>query len=77
MFGISAGSNSGIDMRLRVIERKLDAIMDQLGIKLPDDGMQDIRDLAAAGQKIEAIKLYRERTGVGLAQAKNAVERGV
>jgi ribosomal protein L7/L12 len=28
-----------------------------------------------AGQKIEAIKLYRELTGVGLAEAKDAVER--
>jgi ribosomal protein L7/L12 len=26
------------------------------------------------GQKIEAIKLYRERTGVGLKEAKDAVE---
>jgi hypothetical protein len=30
--------------------------------------------LIAAGQKIEAIKLYRERTGVGLKEAKDAVE---
>jgi ribosomal protein L7/L12 len=27
-----------------------------------------------AGRKIEAIKLYRERTGVGLKEAKDAVE---
>jgi ribosomal protein L7/L12 len=27
------------------------------------------------GQKIEAIKRYRERTGVGLKEAKDAVER--
>jgi ribosomal protein L7/L12 len=31
--------------------------------------------LLGAGRKIEAIKLYRERTGVGLKQAKDAVER--
>jgi ribosomal protein L7/L12 len=30
--------------------------------------------LLAAGQKIEAIKLYRERTGVGLKEAKDAVD---
>jgi large subunit ribosomal protein L7/L12 len=30
--------------------------------------------LLAAGQKIEAIKLYREHTGVGLKEAKDAVE---
>lgn len=28
----------------------------------------------AAGNKIEAIRLYRERTGVGLKEAKDAVE---
>ena len=34
----------------------------------------EILELLRAGQKIRAIKLYRERTGVGLADAKNAVE---
>ena len=32
-------------------------------------------ELIQAGRKIEAIKLYRELTGVGLAEAKDAVER--
>lgn len=32
-------------------------------------------DLLKRGKKIEAIKVYRERTGVGLAEAKAAVER--
>lgn len=34
----------------------------------------DIALLLQQGRKIEAIKLYRERTGVGLAEAKDAVE---
>jgi len=34
----------------------------------------DVLVLLGAGQKIAAIKLYREKTGVGLAEAKNAVE---
>lgn len=33
------------------------------------------RRLAASGRKIEAIKVYREATGLGLAEAKEAVER--
>lgn len=33
-----------------------------------------IAPLVKSGRKIEAIKLYREATGVGLAEAKNAVE---
>ena len=35
---------------------------------------QEIRDLITQGQTIPAIKLYRERTGCGLAEAKHAVE---
>jgi len=34
----------------------------------------EIRKLLASGRKIEAIKRYREETGVGLAEAKDAVE---
>jgi ribosomal protein L7/L12 len=33
-----------------------------------------IREQLAAGRKIEAIKIYREQTGVGLKEAKDAVE---
>lgn len=35
---------------------------------------KEVRELIQAGQQIEAIKAYREITGVGLAQAKDAVE---
>ena len=35
---------------------------------------EQLRLLLAEGQKIEAIKVYRERTGAGLAEAKDAVE---
>ncbi len=34
----------------------------------------DIRNLAESGRKIQAIKLYREKYGVGLKEAKEAVE---
>ena len=34
----------------------------------------EIRELLASGNKIAAIKRYREETGVGLAEAKVAVE---
>jgi ribosomal protein L7/L12 len=36
--------------------------------------LDDIKGYIAAGRKIEAIKLYREATGAGLAEAKEAVE---
>jgi len=35
---------------------------------------QEIVDLLQSGEKIGAIKLYRERTGAGLKEAKDAVE---
>jgi len=35
----------------------------------------EVRQLVAAGKLIEAIKLYRARTGCGLKEAKDAVER--
>jgi ribosomal protein L7/L12 len=42
----------------------------------PTEQLQaEIRRHLAAGNKIEAIKHYREATGTGLAEAKDAVER--
>ena len=35
---------------------------------------EQIKELAAKGEKIAAIKLYRETTGVSLAEAKDAVD---
>ncbi len=70
-------NDAQVVVTLARLERKIDALMASLGVEMPKDKMDDIRALSAAGQKIEAIKLYRERTGVGLAEAKAAVERGV
>lgn len=39
------------------------------------DADPEVLSALAAGQKILAIKLYREKTGVGLKEAKEAVER--
>ncbi len=42
----------------------------------PDAAFEaEVRRLVAAGNIINAIKLYRERTGCGLKEAKDAVER--
>lgn len=82
MFLRSSASQStdALHRQLLRIERKLDAILEHLGLDLPDqasDGpgfMDEVRALANNGRKIEAIKLYRESTGVGLKEAKDAVE---
>ncbi len=57
------------------IEHKLDLILTHLGIEYvppPKAAWQELADDPA--RKIEAIKVYREQTGVGLAVAKKAVE---
>lgn len=61
--------------RLRRIEHKLDLILTHLGIEYvppPRAAWQELADDPA--RKIEAIKVYREQHGVGLAEAKKAVE---
>ena len=45
------------------------------GIELPPEVETEVRALLAAGNKIEAIKLVREATRLGLAEAKDLVER--
>ena len=65
--------------QLQRIESKLDLILEHLGIRhddLADDPCLSpmVRELADKGQKINAIKAYREETGVGLKDAKDAVE---
>lgn len=37
--------------------------------------IESIKQAIFAGQKIEAIKLYREATGLGLKESKEAVEK--
>ena len=65
--------------RERQIEAKLDLILGNLGIPVPDPGAASglsagVRQLAEDGRKIDAIKLHREETGVGLKEAKDAIE---
>jgi ribosomal protein L7/L12 len=57
------------------IERQLQTLLDHFQLELPDDGFNDVRQLMQAGDKIGAIKLYRQRTGASLVEAKNFVER--
>lgn len=70
MFGLFDSN----DADLRRIERKLDLILKHLGIDPLPPVSAEVRSLAVAGRKIEAIKVHREQTGAGLAEAKEAVE---
>jgi ribosomal protein L7/L12 len=74
---VAAITISRMESKLERAERKLNAVLRHFGIdpaqSLPlSDRVKELaRDPA---RKIEAIKLYREETGAGLAEAKKAVE---
>jgi len=40
----------------------------------PAEILEEVRQVLGRGEKIQAIKLYREHTGAGLKEAKEAVE---
>jgi large subunit ribosomal protein L7/L12 len=77
--------------RIAALESKVSELYERLGQAEPDSGFgggfgdepasvaarEDPRviELLQAGKEIHAIKLYRELTGVGLAEAKDAVDR--
>jgi ribosomal protein L7/L12 len=78
LFG-SSDFTPGQVARLQRLERKIDLILRHLGIEYTepdpaDDLAEPVRALADAGEKIQAIKAYRELTGAGLAEAKRVVE---
>jgi ribosomal protein L7/L12 len=69
-----------LDFRLRQLEEQVERLSVQAGMPwsaamTPDGGVDaQVVALAQSGQKIEAIRRYRELTGIGLAEAKQVVE---
>ncbi len=68
----STGSNNA--QLVGRLDRKVDLILKHLGIDPNQEVNQEIVELMKAGQKIQAIKLYRQQTGAGLKEAKDYVE---
>jgi ribosomal protein L7/L12 len=68
------GPDYAVLARLDRMERQLKALLAHFEIEEADDGMGQVRELAAAGEKIEAIKLHRKLTGADLAESKRFVE---
>jgi hypothetical protein len=71
-----------VEMRTRMgpllyrIDAKLDLLLKQANIKFDPSANipPDAAAAARAGKKIEAIKLYRQSSGVGLKEAKDFIE---
>ncbi|MBI5877866.1 MAG: hypothetical protein HZB53_09460 [Chloroflexi bacterium] len=70
-----------LSMRVQELERQVAFLMAELGLKDKYAGQaptqpadDDVVALARSKGLIEAIKLYRQKHGVGLAEAKAAVE---
>jgi ribosomal protein L7/L12 len=62
-------------LETRRLERKVDALLKHQGIADTCGLSEEVRRLARdPGNKIAAIKLHRQETGVGLAEAKADVE---
>ena len=75
-----------IRSRLNRLEQKVDFLLNELGLaqkaeaSLPVNNpgnslMAEIAALLRQNRKIEAIKVYREQTGVGLKEAKDVIDR--
>ncbi len=64
--------------RVEKLERQVAALLHHLNITYqeePGAGVSpEIMELVRQGKKIEAIKRYREETGVGLREAKTYIE---
>jgi ribosomal protein L7/L12 len=71
----SSATERRLTRRLERMERKLDAIVVQLGVTVEEPGLAEVTALLREGKKIQAIKAYRENTGADLKEARDAVER--
>jgi ribosomal protein L7/L12 len=70
-----------LKQRIALLETRLQQVFEHLGIapreSEPSDPVSDpeIQDLLAKGNEAQAVKRYRELTGLGLAEAKDAIEQ--
>jgi ribosomal protein L7/L12 len=69
---------SALQLKVGELERKVDFLMQHLRLQYRDtplNGAQtDALHWLRQGNKIEAIKVYRQATGLGLKEAKDAID---
>ena len=72
-------SDDDLRERVRRLEQRVDALLRHFGLaELPHEPQQALGEVLALkreGRLIDAIKRYRELTGVGLKEAKDYVDR--
>ena len=73
--GAVIARSNGPRADLRRIERKLDALLQHQGVPPPQRLSKEVQLMACdPTRRIEAVKLHREQTGLGLADAKPDIE---
>lgn len=70
---ISLIAPSGSDPRIKLINKKLDRIMERLGME-EENIDEELKDLLREGKMVEAVKRQRQETGMGLKEAKEYVD---
>ncbi|WP_043494609.1 hypothetical protein [Streptomyces viridosporus] len=74
--GISTRSRiAAADRRVARVERKLDLVLEHLGLREEIPRLDEIVALVREGKTVQAVKVYREATGADLVEAKQAVDR--
>jgi ribosomal protein L7/L12 len=72
-----------IQQRVALIEARLEQLFEHLNLapraaaksgELDPNEDPEIQDLLAKGNKVQAVKRYRELTGVGIAEAQRAID---
>ncbi|CAL9342988.1 hypothetical protein [Streptomyces sp. NPDC057838] len=64
-----------LDRRMARLEHRLGLLMEHHGVPDDDPVLAEVAALVRAGQEVPAIRKYREATGAGLLEAKQAVDR--
>ncbi|MFO0755430.1 MAG: hypothetical protein U0359_03000 [Byssovorax sp.] len=69
---------AALELQVGELQRKLDFVTRHLGITYQEPSappaIVDVTALLRQGNKLGAVKAYQEHTGVGLREAKEAVE---
>jgi hypothetical protein len=69
---------NSLKARVAELEERLDYLFKHLGVQYTDQppwADPRVMDAIRRGNKIEAIKIYREMTNAGLAEAKAVIDR--